>query len=318
MRGLNYSKPGGLPVNRMGGRSLLAQKRYWQLYLLAAVPVLFIIIFNYLPMGGVLIAFKDFSIRKGILGSDWAGFKYFQQLFNTPIFPVILKNTLMLSILSLIISFPFPILLAIAFNEITSVRLKKTLQTITFAPYYISTVVVVSILFQMFSYRYGVVNSLINLLGGKAVDFLGTSGFFIPAYIFSGIWQSAGYNSVLYLAALSGVDPSLYEAAYIDGANRVQKLWHIDLPGIKPTIIITLILSTGNLLGVGFEKVFLMQNPVNYGISEIISTYVYKVGIVQAQFSFATAAGLFNSVVNCIILLLVNRIAGYVSETSLF
>ncbi|MFV0401887.1 MAG: ABC transporter permease [Oscillospiraceae bacterium] len=294
------------------------KKGLWQLYLLAAIPVAFIVIFNYLPMAGVLIAFKDFSIRKGIFGSPWAGLKYFNQLFSTPIFPTILKNTIVISLQTLIISFPFPILLALAYNEIGNLRTKKTVQTIAFAPYFVSTVVVVSIVMQMFSYRYGVVNEIVKLFGGEAVDFLGPTSFFRPAYIWSGVWQSAGYNSVLYLAALSGIDTSLYEAASIDGANRLQKLWYIDLPGIRPTIIITLILNTGNILNVGFEKVFLMQNPVNYGISEIISTYVYKVGIEQAQFSFATAVGLFNSAVNCVILLLVNYIAKQVSDTSLF
>ncbi|MGI5894940.1 MAG: ABC transporter permease [Candidatus Merdivicinus sp.] len=290
----------------------------WQLYLLALIPVIFIIVFHYLPMGGILIAFKDYSIRKGIFGSNWAGLKYFDQLFSTPIFPDILKNTILLSLYSLIVGFPFPIILALAFNELNNGRIKKIAQTITFAPHFISTVIVVSILGQVFSYRYGVVNAVINLLGGESIDFLGSSTFFRPAYVWSGIWQGAGYGSILYIAALSGIDVSLYEAASIDGASKLQKLWHIDLPGIRPTIIITLILNTGNILSVGFEKAYLMQNPLNYGVSEIISTYVYKVGIGQAQFSFATAVGVFNSVINCIILLLVNWVARRVSETSLF
>lgn len=290
----------------------------WQLYLLAAIPLAFIIIFNYLPMGGILIAFKDYSIRKGIWGSDWAGMKYFDQLFSTPIFPDILRNTIVLSLYSLVVGFPFPIILALAFNELRNGRVKKVAQTITFAPYFVSTVVVVSILMQVFSYRYGIVNAVIKLFGGEAVDFLGTASFFRPAYVWSGVWQGAGYNSVLYIAALSGIDVSLYEAASIDGASKLKKLWHIDLPGIRPTIIITLILNTGSVLSIGFEKVYLMQNAVNYGVSEIIATYVYKVGIEQAQFSLSTAVGLFNSVVNCAILLLVNWIARRVSETSLF
>jgi ABC-type polysaccharide transport system permease subunit len=178
--------------------------------------------------------------------------------------------------------------------------------------------VVVSIVFQIFSYRYGVVNSALRLMGFGAVDFLAMDAFFRPAYVWSGIWQGAGYSSVLYLAALSGVDPTLYDAAVIDGASRFQKVLYIDIPGIAPTIIITLILNTGSILGVGFEKVFLLQNPVNYRISEVIATYVYKVGIQQAQFSFATAVGLFNATVNCFILLLVNAIARRVNETSLF
>lgn len=290
----------------------------WQLYMFAAIPLTFVIIFNYLPMGGIVIAFKDYSVRKGIFGSDWAGLEYFQQLIKTPIFPTILKNTIILSLYSLVIGFPFPIILALAFNELKNGKVKKVAQTITFAPYFVSTVVVVSILSQIFSYRYGVVNAFIKLLGGEPVDFLGATGYFRPAYVWSGVWQGAGFNSVLYIAALAGIDISLYEAASIDGASKLQKLWHIDLPGIMPTIIITLIMNTGSILSVGFEKVYLMQNSVNYGISEIISTYVYKVGVEQAQFSFSTAVGLFNSVVNCAILLLVNGIAHKFSETSLF
>jgi len=294
------------------------QKSVWQLYLLVLLPVAFVIVFAYLPMGGLVIAFKDFSIRKGIFGSHWAGLKYFNQLFNSPIFLSIFKNTVTLSVYSIVVGFPFPILLALAFNEMRNQRLKKIVQTITFAPYFISTVVVVSILMQVFSYRYGVVNEVIKLFGGQAVDFLGSSSYFRTAYVWSGVWQSAGYGSVLYIAALSGIDVSLYEAAYIDGANKLQKIWHIDLPGIVPTIVTMLILTTGNILNVGFEKVFLMQNPVNYGVSEIISTYVYKSGIQQAQFSFSTAVGMFNSVVNCAALLGVNWISRRVSGTSLF
>lgn len=297
---------------------MFVQRSVWQLYVLALIPFLVILIFNYLPMGGILIAFKDFSIRKGIFGSRWAGMKYFQQLFEAPIFKTILTNTLTLSVQSLLIGFPFPILLALAFNELKNGRPKKLIQTVIFAPYFISTVVVVSILYQVFSYRYGVVNKAINLFGGASIDFLSMRSFFRPAYIWSGIWQGAGYSSVLYTAALSSIDPGLYEAAAIDGANRVQRLWHIDLPGIASTIVITLILNTGNILSVGFEKVYLMQNAVNYTVSEIISTYVYKVGIEQAQFSFSTAVGVFNAVVNCIVLLSVNWIAKKVSDTSLF
>jgi putative aldouronate transport system permease protein len=290
----------------------------WQLYLLLFLPVAFIFVFNYLPMGGVLIAFKDYSIRRGIWNSQWAGLKYFQQLFNVPIFTTILKNTVALSLQSLVIGFPFPILLALAFNEIGNLKIKKTIQTITFAPYFISTVVVVSIMFQLFSYRYGLVNAFIKTWGFSSVDFQGLEGFFRPAYIWSGVWQGAGYGSVLYLAALSGIDTDLYDAALIDGTSKLQRVWHIDLPSITPTIVITLILNTGGILNVGFEKVFLMQNPLNHSVSEVISTYVYKIGITQAQFSFATAVGLFNAVINCAILLLVNTAAKRINETSLF
>lgn len=293
-------------------------KRYLQLYLLALIPFLFVLVFSYIPMGGILLAFKDFSIRKGIFKSPWAGLKYFRQLFTIPIFPTILKNTIVLSLESMLFGFPFPIILALAFNEIRNARLKKTLQTISFAPYFISTVVVVSMIFQMFSFRYGVINSFLNMLGMESVNFTGQEDFFKPAYIFSGIWQGAGYSSILYIAALASVDVSLYEAAAIDGASRLQRVLHVDLPCIAPTIIITLILNAGNVLSIGFEKAYLLQNPANYNVSEIIATYVYKTGIEQAQFSFSTAVGLFNAVVNCIMLILVNAIANKVSETSLF
>lgn len=299
-------------------KKYFGKKSYWQLYVLAFIPFLFVLIFNYVPMYGIVLAFKDFRIRKGIMGSPWAGLKYFEQLFRTPIFPTILRNTIVLSLESLLIGFPVPILLALAFNEIKSHRVKKILQTISFAPYFISTVVVVSILFQMFSYRYGVINSARGLLGLESIDFLGNRNFFRPSYILSSIWQSAGYSSVLYIAALSAVDTSLYEAAAIDGATRFQRVIHVDLPCIAPTIIITLILNAGNILSLGFEKAYLMQNALNYNTSEIIATYVYKTGIEQAQFSFSTAVGLFNAVINAIILLIVNKMADEISGTSLF
>lgn len=305
------------PYNQFKNR-FFRKRGYKQLYILALIPFLFVFIFNYLPMFGILLAFKDYSMRSGIMSSPWAGLKYFKQLFSIPIFPTILKNTIVLSLQSLIISFPFPIILALAFNEIRNARLKKILQTISFAPFFISTVVVVSIIFQMFSYRYGVINTFLNHLGFESVNFTGLSGFFRPSYIISGIWQGAGYSAILYIAALAGVDVSLYEAASIDGAGRLKRVLNVDLPCIMPTIIITLILSAGNILSIGFEKVYLLQNPVNYSISEIIATYVYKTGIEQAQFSFSTAVGLFNAVVNCIVLILVNISAKKVSGTSLF
>ncbi len=299
-------------------RVIKRQQRYWQLYLLALIPFVLVLLFNYMPMYGILLAFKDYSIKKGIMGGKWVGLKYFNQLFSIPNFPMILRNTIVLSLESMLIGFPFPIVLALAFNEISNKTSRKVLQTISFAPFFISTVVVVSIIFQMFSYRYGVINMIIKALGGESVNFLGIAGFFRPAYIISGIWQGAGYSSILYISALSAVDISLYDAASIDGASRLQKVIHVDLPCIMPTIVITLILNVGNILSIGFEKAYLLQNPVNYKYSEIIATYVYKTGIEQAQFSFATAVGLFNSVVNCIMLILVNTIVGRISDTSLF
>ena len=291
----------------------------WQLWLIAFVPVLFVFVFNYIPMGGILIAFKKYSPRKGIFGSSWVGLKHFQQLFKSPVFTMILTNTLILSLMNLLFGFPFPIMLALGFNEIRNARVKKTLQTITFAPYFISTVVMVSIVYQVFSYHYGVVNAALKAFGRDAVNWFALPSFFRPAYVFSGIWQGAGYGSIIYMAALASVDPTLYEAAEIDGASRFQRMLHIDIPSISSVIVITLIMNTGSILSVGFEKAYLMQNDLNYRTSEIISTYVYKVGIQEAQYSFSTAVGLFNSVVNCATLLLVNFIVSKIDrESSMF
>jgi len=231
---------------------------------------------------------------------------------------MLLKNTLGLSIYSLLAGFPLPILLAVMLNETTSLRFKKTVQMVTYAPYFISTVVMVSIVMQFLDPRIGFANRVIVLLGGQARNFMGQESLFQSIYVWSGIWQNTGYGAIIYIAALSGIDPTLYEAAYIDGASRLQKVIHIDLPGILPTVVILLILSIGSIMNVGFEKVFLMQNPLNLGTSEIIATYVYKLGILNAQFSFGTAVGLFNSVVNLILIASVNQIARRIGQTSLW
>ncbi|MBC8544831.1 ABC transporter permease [Bianquea renquensis] len=305
-------------VPRTPHKSLRAKhSKVWQLYVLCALPVLLLLVFSYIPMVGNLIAFQDYSVRRG-LASEFVGFKYFRQFFEMPIFWQIMKNTVLLSVYSIVIGFPFPILLALAFNELSHARTKKILQTVTYAPYFISTVVLVSIMMQVLHYRYGIVNSVIKSFGGQPIDFLSKKEAFRPMYVLSGIWQGAGYSSVLYFAALSGVDASLYEAATIDGATKLKRVIHIDIPCILPTIVITLILNTGSILSVGFEKVFLLQNASNYAVSEIISTYVYKIGVKDAQFSLSTAIGLFNAVVNFIILFIVNKIASKISDISLF
>lgn len=295
-----------------------AHKRCLQLYVLIAIPVILVIVFGYIPMVGNIIAFQDYSVRDGIFGSEFIGLKYFKQFLNLPIFFDIVKNTVILSLYGLIAGFPFPILLALGFNEIKNQRIKKFAQTITYAPYFISTVVIVGILQSVFSYRFGIVNEIVKLFGGAPIDFMGGVQYFRHLYVWSNIWQGAGYSAVLYIAALSGIDTSLYEAATIDGATRLQRVWYIDIPGILPTIVITLIMSTGSILNIGFEKVFLMQNPANYAVSEIISTYVYKVGVKQAQFGYSTAISLFNSVINFLFLFITNAIAKRCSDTSLF
>ncbi|PWW36212.1 MULTISPECIES: ABC transporter permease [Paenibacillus] len=293
-------------------------RRHWQLYLLVLPPVVYFIIFKYVPMANAVLAFKDYNVIKGIWGSPWVGTKYFEMLFRNPAFATLIKNTLYISFYQLIVGFPVPILLALALNEIKSARFKKTVQMVTYAPYFISTVVMVSIIMLFLSPRLGIVNTIAGALGFEAVNFLGEPGLFRSIYVFSDVWQSMGYSAVIYLAALSGIDPSLYEAARVDGASRFQKIVNVDLPGILPAAVIILILSVGNIMAVGFEKIYLLQNPLNLSASEIISTYVYKMGLLNANYSFATAVGLFNSLINLILLLTVNAAAKRLSNTSLW
>lgn len=293
------------------------QKR-WQLYLMLLLPLAYIIVFCYVPMGGILIAFEDYSFRKGILGSDWVGLKYFEQFFSNPDMMKLLKNTLVISFYSLLISFPAPIVLALALHIIGGKRFKKFMQSLTYAPYFISTVVMVGIILQCFHLNIGIVNNLLALVGLDRVDFMGRASYFRHIYVWSGVWQTTGYAAVIYIAALGNVDQSLVEASLIDGANRLQRIKIVELPALKPIITIQLIMAIGSIMGVGFEKVFLMQSPLNLSVSEIISTYVYKRGLKDMQYSFATAVGLFNSVVNFILLFLANKISQKFGETSLW
>lgn len=293
-------------------------KKHWELYLLVLPPVLYLLIFKYIPMVGVQIAFKDFSVVKGIWGSPWVGLKHFEAFFESPNFWLLIKNTIGISFYSLLAGFPIPILLALALNEIRTGFFKKTVQMVTYAPHFISTVVMVSIIILMFSPHVGVVDKLFSMLGFPMTNFMGIPEYFKSIYVWSGVWQGMGYSSIIYIAALAGVDPSLYEAAKMDGASRLRKIWHIDLPTLVPVTVIMLILSLGSIMGVGFEKIYLMQNPLNTSASEVISTYVYKVGLIGANFSFSSAVGLFNSVINLILLIIVNSISRKVSENSLW
>ena len=273
----------------------------------------------YGPMYGLIIAFKDFVPAKGIMGSSWVGMKWFKMFFETPRFRQILKNTLMLSVYSLVVGFPFPIILALVINDIRASKMKKFCQTVTYMPYFISTVVLVGMLSVFFSPDSGFVNTLLAKLGGSGnTFFMGEGKHFRHMYVWSGIWQSMGWNSVIYIAALSGVDQQLHEAAMIDGANRFQRVLHVDLPTILPTIIILLIMNCGSILNVGYEKVYLMQNDLNSNVSEIISTYVYKIGLQQQRYSYSTAIGLFNNIINFGLLVAVNKIAKKLSGTGLW
>lgn len=289
----------------------------WQLYALLLIPLLQLIIFRYLPMAGVQIAFKDYNFVKGIWGSDWVGLLHFKHFFNSPNFLPILKNTLQISLLTLLINFPMPIILALFLNETKSGFFRKGIQMFTFAPHFISTVVMCGMILLFLSPT-GEMGKIFNLVGIDPVNYLGNSDDFKFVYALTDLWQHMGYNSIIYIAALSGINPELYEAAKVDGASRLQKMINIDLPGITPVIMTLLILSTGNVLNVGFEKVYLLQNSLNLGGSEVISTYVYKVGLINANYSYSTAIGVFNSVIAFVVLISVNAIVRRFSENSLW
>lgn len=290
----------------------------WQLYIMCLPAVIYFLIFAYKPMYGIIIAFKNYSMRKGIMGSPWIGFGNFERLFSSYWFPIILKNTLTLSGLTLILGFPIPILLALILNEVQNSRFRKGFQTISYAPHFISTVVLCGMLTLFLSPSSGVINRFITMLGGEHINFLQEPSMFKWVYVLSGVWQEMGWGSIIYFATLSGVDKALIEAADIDGASRLQKIWYINLPVLVLTILILLILNCGSLLSVGYEKVFLLQNPTNLSASEVISTFVYKSGLEKSDFSFGAAADLFNSVVNTIVLVLANTISKQTTKTSLF
>ncbi|UUZ89983.1 ABC transporter permease subunit [Paenibacillus sp. P25] len=293
-------------------------RRHWQFYLLILLPLANLVIFKYIPMFGVAMAFKDYNVVKGIWGSSWAGFKYFNLFFHNPYFGILMKNTLGISLYHLAVGFPGPIILALALNEIRGGLFKRTVQLVTYAPYFISTVIMVSIIMIALSPTTGIVKTIMHAFGAEMPNFLGIPAYFKSIYVWSDLWQNVGYGAVIYLAALSGIDPHLYEATKVDGASRLQKIVNVDLPGILPTATILLILNVGNIMQVGFEKIYLMQNPLNAGSSEVISTYVYKMGPLDSNFSFGAAVGLFNSVVNLILLLIVNFIAKRISSNSLW
>lgn len=291
---------------------------HWQLWLMMVPAIVYMVLFVYKPMGGVLIAFQDYSLKRGIWGSEWVGFENFNRLFKSYWFPIILKNTLTLSLLSLLLSFPAPIILALAANEIRSERRKRTFQTVSYAPHFISTVVVCGMITVFLSPESGVINFLLQAVGIDPVAFLAKPNAFKWVYVLSGIWQTVGWSAIIYIAALSGVDKNLLEAAEIDGANRIQRIRYVNLPVLVPTIVIMFILRCGSILSVGYEKVYLLQNTANLSASEVISTYVYKVGLEKADFGFSTAVNLFNNVINCIVLILSNKLSKKVSGSSLF
>ena len=289
-----------------------------QIYILLLPTALYFLIFKYGPMYGLQMAFRNYNTGLGIMNSPWGGLQYFERVLSRMYFYQVINNTLTISLASLIFGFPFPVLFALMLNEMRAGKGKKLIQTITYAPHFISTVVVAAMVTLFLSPSSGVLNKILMIFGIEAQNFLMKPEYFVPIYVISGIWQNLGWNAIIYVAALASVNPELHESAVIDGASRLQRICHINFPCILPTIIIMLILQTGSLLNVGFEKVFLLSNEAVLETSEVISTYTYRIGITGAQFSQSAAIGLFNSVVQFALLVLVNFIAGKVSETSLW
>lgn len=293
----------------------------WQVYALLLLPVIYLIVFCYIPMGGLVLAFKKYDLSKGILGSPWVGFDNFLKFFQSYKFTIVLKNTLTLAVYSLLVGFPIPILFALLLNTFPARRYGKIVQSVTYIPHFISTVVIVGIIFQLLSSRAGIYGSLYTFFTGQsAPDILSKGKYFKHIFVWSGIWQSTGYNAIIYIASLSSVDQSLHEAACIDGASRFQRMIYIDWPCIRGTAVIMLILAAGGIMNVSFEKALLMQNDLNIACSEVISTYVYKVGLQSGigDFSLSTAIGMFNSVINFILLVIVNGISKRLTNDSIF
>ena len=314
------SQSGALRIDgRLTARGKLRHVRQdWQLYALILPVLVFFAIFHYWPMYGVQIAFKEYLGPLGILGSPWVGFKHFVRFFSSFHFVRVIRNTLTISLYELLVGFPIPIILALSMNELRLLGFKKVVQNITYAPYFLSPVVMVGMIILFLSPSRGVVNAVIGLAGFEPVSFMTEPGWFKHVYVWSGVWQHAGWGSVIYMAALAGIDHEVVEASIIDGTSRLQRIRHVMIPGIMSTAIVLLILSAAGILAVGFEKIYLMQNQLNLPTSDVISTYVYRVGLLGAQFSFGAAVGLFNSVVNFIVLIIVNAASRRLTGSSLW
>lgn len=300
------------------GRNLKEDlRRNYQLYIIFLPALAYFVIFHYLPMYGVQIAFRNYLPARGIWGSEWWGMYHFERFFRSYNSTTVILNTLKISLLSLVLGFPCPVILALLINELRFKRFQKSLQMISYAPHFVSTVAIVGMITIMFSNQ-GLVNAVARRLGLPYTNLLISPTSFVWIYVLSGIWQGMGWGSVIYFSVLAGIDVSMHEAAYIDGATKMQRILYIDLPSIAPTMVIMLILNCGSIMSVGYEKIYLMQNPLNLSASEIISTYVYKMGLINSDFSYSAAIGLFNSVVNLVLLVLVNTIARKISDNSLW
>ena len=308
---------------RMSDHSIKRKRKYnfkgnWDLLFFCLPGIVITFIYHYIPLYGVQIAFRSYSARRGIWGSRWVGLAHFERFFNSASAWPIISNTLILSLYSMVAGFPVAIILALLLNSFNHRRYRRYIQAITYAPHFISTVVMCGMILLFLSPRLGVVNTMIKALGGTPVNFMGKGAYWRHIYVWTGVWQSMGWNSIIYFAALSGVSPEYHEAAIVDGATKLQRIRHIDLPFLAPVVSMLLILNFGSILSIGFEKAYALQNDLNLEVSEIISTYVYKLGILERDQSFSTAIGLFNSLVNAVLLLSVNWITGRISENSLW
>ncbi|VRG25470.1 protein LplB [Streptococcus pneumoniae] len=288
-------------------------QKYWILYLMMIPATVLLILFTYGPIYGIIMAFQDFTVFKGYTGSPFVGLKHFQRLFSDPLFYRLFKNTFMVGVLDFLFSFPAPLIFALILNEVRKVRFKSVVQSISYLPHFIPLVVMVGIIFELFG-SYGIINSLLSSLGMEPISFFTKSEWFLPLYIGSGVWKTIGWGSIIYMGALTNIDSTLYEAADMDGANRWHKMWHVTLPSLRPTVVTLFILNAGGIMQVGFEKVFLMSSPATYEVSDVLSTYVYRQGILNSDFSYSAAVGLFNNIVALLFVLLANKIAKKLGE----
>lgn len=288
-------------------------QKYWILYLMMIPATVLLILFTCGPMYGIIMAFQDFTVFKGYTGSPFVGLKHFQRLFSDPLFYRLFKNTFMVGVLDFLFSFPAPLIFALILNEVRKVRFKSVVQSISYLPHFIPLVVMVGIIFELFG-SYGIINSLLSSLGMEPISFFTKSEWFLPLYIGSGVWKTIGWGSIIYMGALTNIDSTLYEAADMDGANRWHKMWHVTLPSLRPTVVTLFILNAGGIMQVGFEKVFLMSSPATYEVSDVLSTYVYRQGILNSDFSYSAAVGLFNNIVALLFVLLANKIAKKLGE----
>jgi len=293
-------------------------RRNYDLYIMFSLPLIWYVVFRYIPIYGIQIAFKDFVASQGILGSEWTGLRHFVRFFRSFYFWRLMRNTLGIALYDIVVGFPAPIILALMLNELRSLRFKRLIQNVTYMPHFLSVVVVVGMIVNFTNPNFGLINEAIKRFGGEPINFMIESEWFKSMFVLSNVWQHMGWGAIIYIAALSGIDPQLYEAATVDGATRFQKILHISLPGISSTIVILLILRVGRILNVAFQKVLLMQNGLNLETSDVISTYVYRVGILEGSYSFSTAVGLFQAVLNVLLLIAANRIAKRLGESGLW